>query len=203
MQTVIVTDKRGLEYKFEPIDEQRSKCVLERHDLEVMITRHTNIQPIRYTAFYKTKLQKTSRTHGQSNDFDKMITSIEKMFNSQHKSICYKLERKERDEEENKKFLASLKVGSILCSSWGYSMTIVDFFMVTKIKGSKVTLVELNNKYPNNDNGSLSGSKVVAGDVSTRSEPKEYMVRGSRVKINSSSRAGLWDGQPMYENRND
>jgi hypothetical protein len=152
---------------------------------------------------YKTKLQKTPRTHGSSTDFQKAIESVEKIFNSQHKAECHKVERKERNKEENKKFLTSLKVGSILCNSWGYNMTIVDFYMVTKIKGSKVTLVELNNKYPNNDNGSLSGSKVVAGDVSERSEPKEYTVRGSRVKINSSSSARLWDGQPMYENRND
>lgn len=200
-----MTDKRGVEYKFEPIPALpgREECTLERHNLTVNILRHTNMQPCKYSIMYKTRLQKTPRTHGSSIDFDKVVDAVEKIFNSQHKRECYKVEQKEQRKEDNKKFLASLKVGTILSSSWGYSMTIVDFFMVTKIKGSKVTLVEMNNKYPQNDNGSISGSRAIPGDVSSRSEPKEYMVRGDRVNINSSSRASIWDGEPMYENRND
>lgn len=200
----VFTDKRGVEFKFEAAQIAGNyNCSLERHNLSVDITYQERGSEDIFYIRHKTKRQRHKRSAGSSSDFQKVVNLIERTFNSHHKREVRDDEAKVKNKEQKGEFLNSLKPRLILCSSRGYSMTIVDFWRITKIKGSKVTLVELNNKYPDNDNGSLSGSKVVPGEVSTRSEPKEYTVRGSRLKINDSSSASIWDGLPKYENRND
>jgi DNA-dependent RNA polymerase auxiliary subunit epsilon len=212
MQTVelvsgakILKSAAGTEYKFEPVpnDPTREVCVIHRHNMTVTISKLLNVQPVQYRVFYQTKLQKSPRGQGTFNLFSNVIKCVEKLFNSQHKAACRKVEDRERNKLDGQEFLTKLKVGTILVSSWGYSMTIVDFYKVKQIKGNKITLIELNNEYPNNDNGSLSGSRVVAGNREC-GEPKDYMIRGGHsLKISSSQYAHIWDGKPQYENRND
>jgi hypothetical protein len=192
-----------LEYKFEPIplDPTSDECSFERHDVRVDVKRVNAIG--KYHIYYKTKLQKSKKYHGSTKTFEDTVIAVERLFNGHHKAACRKVEQREAKKIDGQEFLKKLKVGTVLVSSWGYSMTIVDYYKVKQIKGNKITIVELNNVYPNNDNGSLSGSKVIAGDQEC-GEPKTYMIRGGQsLKISSSQYAYIWDGTPNYENRND
>ena len=182
-----IKDKRSIEYKFTKVENTTWVSKHERHGLTVELIEYPRSSTqTAYQVSYKNGRQRKSRVAGNYREFDNAVIAMEKTFNSQHKAQCRAVEAKERNKESNKEFLSSLKVGTILVSSWGYSMTIVDFYKVKAIKGSRVTLVELNSEYPRNDAGSISGSYVVAGDKEC-GEPKDYIVRGDRIRIDSSS----------------
>lgn len=51
------------------------------------------------------------------------------------------LARKAKRQAEKKAFVHSLKVGSILRTSWGYDQTNIEYFEVTKLVGSKMVEV--------------------------------------------------------------
>lgn len=102
----------------------------------------------------------------------------------------------------------NFRIGDILCASWGYSMTLVDFYYVEGRRGkSTVILIPLDGTIVDGDG--WSGHKV----------PSEYRKRGPgdspltaratvkgdsiSVKVNNGARAYLWDGKPKYFNTMD
>ncbi|MBQ2175359.1 MAG: hypothetical protein II453_09930 [Alphaproteobacteria bacterium] len=58
-------------------------------------------------------------------------------------NINDRIERREAEKERKKNFKTSLKVGDIMHGSWGYDMTINEFYQITEIKNKTVILREL------------------------------------------------------------
>jgi hypothetical protein len=97
------------------------------------------------------------------------------------------------------------KVGDILYSSWGYGMTLVDFFKVIKVSpsGKSITLQELESNIV--EGSGYDGYKMPSKHEDRRKSPiKNKRVSPSRdsysVKINQSAYAYKWDGKKKYFN---
>ncbi len=110
----------------------------------------------------------------------------------------------------------SFKVGDIVYNSWGYSMTLVDWYRVTKISDSYVWLEQIQSAQ------TAQGMSEPAIDT-TSNDPANWNVvsagtdRCETGLLNKSHRhhaAGdsihmkhgcctKWDGKPKYENHND
>lgn len=100
-----------------------------------------------------------------------------------------------------------IKAGDILTCSWGYSMTIVEFYKVTKIiSASKIEIVEVGHKIIEADRG---GGETLMPDITNEigEHLQKLVVAGHyddwHVKINSSIYLHKWDGRPCYQNTYD
>ena len=99
-----------------------------------------------------------------------------------------------------------IKVGDVLCDSWGYEQTNVEFYKVTKIiSACKIEIVELGHKIVESY-GPMSDT-VVADMDRVIGEPLQKMVSQSswekrdnrfHVKICDSISLTPWDGRPMH-----
>ena len=111
-------------------------------------------------------------------------------------------DKKKRAVEKNA-FVHSLKVGSILYSSWGYEQTNIDFYEVIKLVGKKsVMLARIGGAFAegNLDDASTNAVVAVPGSFIEGKEPKLKRVREfNAISLNSYSNAYLWDGEPKYE----
>lgn len=58
-------------------------------------------------------------------------------------NINDRINRKEVEKDLKKNYKTSLKVGDIMHGSWGYDMTINEFYQITEIKNKTVTLREI------------------------------------------------------------
>lgn len=94
------------------------------------------------------------------------------------------------------------KEGDVLCCSWGYSMTIVDFYRVTKVIGKQTVQLESLSKTSVDGNGwhghllpDLNSAGTPAGRFRVSS--------GDSVKIGHSQYAHKWDGNAKYYNTMD
>lgn len=102
----------------------------------------------------------------------------------------------------------NIKVGDILTASWGYSMTIVEFYKVTKIiSATKIEIVELGHIIGDCDCG--GGSYRMPDTKNCIGDPIQKIVSQSgyekqdgrwHVKINSSVNLTPWDGRAKYMN---
>lgn len=97
-----------------------------------------------------------------------------------------------------------VKVGDIFYTSFGYNMTIVCFYQVTKILGAKK--IEIREVYQNIDHSEYGGSEYVVADRDHfRGEPIQKIVQQDRfgggiyLKVDHSS-ATPWFGSPVYQN---
>lgn len=103
-----------------------------------------------------------------------------------------------------------LKVGDILYDSWGYSMTIVEFYQVTKILSPcKVEIVELGHKAADEDGAvgyygeCLPDTDRVIGEPITKTCQKDKYSRDENafyIKINRSVSLRPWGGHAVYFN---
>lgn len=95
-----------------------------------------------------------------------------------------------------------LKEGDILCASWGYDQTNVDFFKVVKVPSAcYVILQEIGYQLTEDSAGAMSGRAMPDESKNKGKETrhKVSMLSGSaRVKIHSSATAYPWDGKSMY-----
>lgn len=92
----------------------------------------------------------------------------------------------------------TLKIGDILCSSWGYDQTNVDFYIVTEVVGkNSVKIAKVSNI---TEEETYHSDRVKPSDRIVSKE-KLCRVNGSRnsVSINSFTWAYVWDGKPMYQ----
>jgi len=89
----------------------------------------------------------------------------------------------------------SIKVGSILCSSWGYEQTNIDFYKVVERKNNTIKLVE------------IEQVKTYSGDMQGNCTPEPSQTKGEPftkrinkfggVNLASYKYCSLWDGRPM------
>ena len=92
----------------------------------------------------------------------------------------------------------TLKVGSILVSSWGYEQTNVDFYEVTELHGkSTVTLREIACESVEQTGWASDTVKPIPGHFIGEGFKKR--VSGTNhVSLTSYSSASVWDGRPKH-----
>ena len=103
-----------------------------------------------------------------------------------------------------------IKVGDVLECSWGYSMTLVEFYKVTKIVSPcKVEIVELGHKMVPDSADRGGGSYRLPDMDSEIGEPITKIVSQSgwekqegsyHITINDSVKLRPWNGRPCYFN---
>lgn len=126
---------------------------------------------------------------------------IDQFFASTRSSEQY---RKENDRRKVAGVARGIEVGDILYTSWGYSMTIVDFYEVTQLVGNNSAIVrkieqrEADGKESNGWTGHALGVKgqFVGPDI------KVTHIKNGQCKIEGHY-AYKWDGRPIYWNRMD
>lgn len=93
----------------------------------------------------------------------------------------------------------TFSIGDILSCSWGYDQTNVNFYQVLALSGTQtVTFQELKQE-TSIDDGAFSGTCLpLANQFLKGSEPLTRRVAFGAVKIESYSRATLWNGKPRY-----
>lgn len=88
---------------------------------------------------------------------------------------------------------ATIEVGTIFTSQWGYEQTNVSFYRVVRVTSKTVTLEKLANVIT--EEGNMRG-KVIPGETATGKQFRRSL-RGERVSICSFEYARLWDGTPQ------
>ena len=101
-----------------------------------------------------------------------------------------------------------IKAGDILSGSWGYSMTIAEFYKVTKIVSPcRIEMVEIGTDLVSADRG--GGENLMPNAEKIIGEPVIKNVMADRydqnpnafyVKLNDSCNLRPWSGRPVYQN---
>lgn len=144
--------------------------------------------------FYRSKRVKKPQYYLSVNVDD----DIKKLF-----EIVENKEAAKKERRAARKIERNLKVGDILCSSWGYSMTIVSFYRVVKLVGKQSVKIESIPSVSVDGDG-WSGHKMPVINKKGVLEEKTFRVLESNgIKINSSEYAYKWDGNPKYYNSMD
>lgn len=134
---------------------------------------------------------------------ERVITSNpEKMISDRFKSLNeHKARVAERRKDRNGE--RQLEVGDILYSSYGYSMSLGDFYRVTKLVGKQsVEVEELSKESVDGDGWSGHHVPVLEGK-GTPVEGRFRVTNGSTIKVGYSQYAHKWDGRPKYYNTMD
>jgi len=100
------------------------------------------------------------------------------------------------------------EVGQIVCSSYGYDMTLVEFYVVTRMTKATVWLRCIGSIVSNDDgrgNGrAVPDMKSIKGDSPFHYVPvfrKRIQVSNGRQYISDSLKYfSIWDGKPQYYN---
>ena len=97
----------------------------------------------------------------------------------------------------------TFKVGDILYSSWGYSMTIVNWYQVIAVTPKMITVAEIESRLVDGD-----GMRGTSKPLPLAFKRKHYdwdavqftrKVKDDRyIQINESETAQRWDGEPKY-----
>jgi len=111
-----------------------------------------------------------------------------------------------RDEEKHgrakarREYRHTLKVGDILCSSWGYDQTNVDFYQVVAVPSVKsITIRKIGLDLPRGEEGFMCGYSAVPMKDRFTGEPfTKRVTTGGSVKLTSYSYAWLWNGKEKY-----
>lgn len=99
------------------------------------------------------------------------------------------------------------QVGDILCCSWGYNMTLVDFYKVVKItpSGKSVSVIQLGSEC-------VDGEAGYYGHVMPTKDEYGPVIKNKRIanwgdgysiKISSCQHASTWNGKKQYFNKMD
>lgn len=120
---------------------------------------------------------------------------LEKFFSGLEKSKERNAEYKEREKAQKAEFLEKLKPGTILYSSWGYDQTNIDYYEVTKVRGSTVWIRQI--AQTQTEDSFMSGmTEPRPGEFLERAAEMKKIVRSSYLRIDSCANAYLWDGKP-------
>lgn len=89
-----------------------------------------------------------------------------------------------------------LMVGHILCASWGYEQTNVDWYEVVRVTTSSVEVRKIKGNVTT-DGGDRGQVVPMAGEFVGEPLLRRVNQWGS-VRIDSSRSASLWEGRPVY-----
>ena len=96
-----------------------------------------------------------------------------------------------------------LEVGDVLYCSWGYSMSLGDFYRVTKLVGKQSVEVEELSKETVDGDGWSGHHKPVLEGKGSPVKGSFRVTNGSTIKVGYSQYARKWDGRPKYFNTMD
>jgi hypothetical protein len=139
---------------------------------------------IKHSFLYRFKTLEALEKHVAS--FFEMLEKREAM------KAGWKAEKK----QSTKKFLESLKPGTILSGSWGYDQTNIEFYKILEVRGSKIKLVELGHETIEGSEGFMCCKVKPGGEMGS---PIERVVRGQGVRIDTCITLSLWDGRELYK----
>lgn len=129
------------------------------------------------------------------------------VLNKTYSSIVSNVEKKNQQKEERRKANASIKasdfykVGDIVCNSWGYEQTNVDFYQVVEVKNKTIVVKEIAQRMVEGSESFMScnvmpeiGEFIDDGD--------NYALRvyaeGRLSSVKSYYYMSKWDGRAMY-----
>lgn len=99
---------------------------------------------------------------------------------------------------------ASIEVGSILVSTWGYEQTNVDFYKVLEVKGDFAKIVQIGAKQISDGPQTMTGRSVPNESVTVGSPMRRKIKRkgdgglsSDAIRLTSYSGAYPWDGKPV------
>lgn len=110
-----------------------------------------------------------------------------------------KIDRRSSKKIQTEKFKEALKVGDILCDSWGYDQTNVEFYKVISIndKKTKIVIQEMSHDQVGNGESHGMACHVVPGECYG---PKlEKKITGEGIRLCSSIFLTPWSGNPKYK----
>lgn len=111
-------------------------------DVKLKIYTYINFNNKPCAIAYKGKSNKPLWSYYFKNE-ENRENRIQETYKSLLLSLKYQEERKEERKKRSIEFKENLEVGTILYDTFGYSMTLVEFWQVTNIKGSTVTIQEI------------------------------------------------------------
>lgn len=123
---------------------------------------------------------------------ERRAQAIQNFFTNKLAVKAIKAERKAAQKSARAEFLAQIKAGTILYTSWGYDQTNVDWYQVITVKGCAVTLRPISGSLT--ENGFMSGTTVPTPDAFT-GEAINKIARGAYLSVDHSS-MWVWDGKP-------
>ena len=96
------------------------------------------------------------------------------------------------------------EVGQIVCSSYGYNMTIVEFYLVDRMTKSNVWLRPIG-RIVKNDDGRGDGTAepsldFKAADSLVFRKKIQHYDSGNQYVSDSIKSFSIWDGRPKYHN---
>lgn len=155
----------------------------------------------KWKAFYLSNLSSgKGAITDYAEDDDQLHAKLEAMKATEAKQKAADDERKAAKARRH-----TLKVGGVLVHSFGYSMTLVDFYEITKVdlKTRKVELVELRQV---DEKG--GGCGFMGNALPVRGSRYGKILSGTAdgnnvVSLGPGKKAGLWDGKARYYNRMD
>jgi hypothetical protein len=115
------------------------------------------------------------------------------------RNLQNKSEWKDKKNQRLIEFKAQIQPGKIVYTSWGYSMTFVDFYRVLSVKGNSVQLIKLESVV---SSGNAGYSGTVIPGLRTVGEPFIARFTSNGLKLNDDY-AKLYDFKPKYFSRED
>ena len=96
-------------------------------------------------------------------------------------------------------------VGDILVCTWGATMSLVEFYRITKFSGKTFELKELKKKFVSGS--AMQGKCIAIDEIDPRGETvKARIGKNNSVKKSNTTSAQflrLWDGEPEWEDHMD
>tara|TARA_R110000764_G_scaffold9008_2_gene29480 strand:+ start:1576 stop:1917 length:342 start_codon:yes stop_codon:yes gene_type:complete len=99
----------------------------------------------------------------------------------------------------------TVKVGTILYSSWGYDQTNIDYYMITKIVGKTfVEIQHIESKLDESKSTAYCDAVIPYKVLNPAARTMRKKVRVDSygdvsLRLNTYSNAWLWDGQPKMQ----
>ena len=97
----------------------------------------------------------------------------------------------------------NFEIGQIVCSSYGYNMTIVEFYLVDRMTKSNVWLRPIG-RIVKNDDGRGDGTAEPSLDFRAADSlvfrKKIQLSDGNQYVSDSMKHFRIWDGKPQYHN---
>jgi len=164
---------------------KNARCILEHENGSALYTYEVAGKPYAiafWGASAKSLFHYSYRTEDQRN------AKIQEFKASVESSVASRLARK----AEKSAWSNPLAVGQILYTSWGYDQTNVEFYVVTKVSGRKVSVAQIASDYEST--GFMSGKTWPAMPIRIVGEESQHIAQpsganGVYIKISNSVHA--------------
>lgn len=156
---------------------------------------NTNARGAFYITLIESYKSKRVRNSYVSN-IDKVNDVFVQYVEQEQRMNAIRATRRGYQKAEKEKFLATLKVGSILHGSWGYEQTNCEYFVIREINGAKVKIQEIG--HTTVEDTSWASANVLPDINHPRGEILERLVVSNYIKPHDSCSLGPWSGKPNH-----